>query len=315
MNQIFDICIATDWEYDREFIQLIEQISTINHGFKNYLVEPRNIEETIADFQAGKINFRFLLDRGSDTSHEFRNLHNLIRNRNIPVLDDLDRLIWASDKATMHLEFINCGLSTPYTIIIPPYNNEELIYLSVSDLAKLGRSFIIKPANTTGGGIGVVDGAETLNDILKARREFENDKYLLQEKILPLIKDERKFWFRGFFCCGLIQCSWWDNTTHLYNILTPQDVEMYYLEGLYDIVKKISHIVKLNFFSTEIVVDKNGRFIIIDYVNEMCDMRLKSSHFDGVPDEIVTKIADQIVNYAKISLADFSGVFTDEIKL
>ncbi len=312
MNQLFDICIATDWEYDREFIQIIDKISLEKYSYKTYIVEAHNLTETIVNFQNRLLDFKFFLDRGSDTSSDFRRLHQLVLERKIPVLDKLDRLFWASDKATMHLEFINRGLRTPYTIIIPPHKTDGMLYLSISDLAKLGRSFIIKPANTTGGGIGVVDGAETLNDILKVRTEFENDKYLLQEKIIPLIKDSLKFWFRGFYCCGLIQCSWWDNYTHVYEILTEQQIETYYLAGLFDIVKKIFQIVQLNFFSTEIVVDRDGNYVIIDYVNEMCDMRLKSSHYDGVPDEIVYKIANQIVDYIREIIADIPGWRADD---
>ena len=51
----------------------------------------------------------------------------------------------------MHLEFITNGLYVPYTIIISPYNKKKELELSLSELARLGRPFIIKPANTTGG--------------------------------------------------------------------------------------------------------------------------------------------------------------------
>ncbi len=73
------------------------------------------------------------------------------------------------------------GIETLYTIIISPYNHKREVELSLSELAQLGRPFIIKPANTTGGGIGVVTGAETLKDVLEARQHHKNDKYLLQE--------------------------------------------------------------------------------------------------------------------------------------
>ncbi len=299
MIQIFDFCVATDWEYDRDFINLIERLAHDKHGLTTYIVEPFNLEETITRIRSGDIKFNFFYDRGSDTSPNFLELHNLMLQNDVSILDSLERLKWASDKATMHLEFIANGLLTPYTIIIPPFNKKEKIYFSVDDLAKLGRPFIIKPANTTGGGIGVVDGAETLQDILKVRKEYDSDKYLLQEKVAPIEKDGRRFWFRGFFCCGFIDCSWWDNMTHIYETLTPDQVKFYNLDELFNFVEKISNIIKLNFFSTEIALNRGGKFIVIDYVNEICDMRMKSHHFDGVPDKIVHKIVNQIVDYVK----------------
>jgi len=87
----------------------------------------------------------------------------------------------------MHLEFITAGLNVPYSIIIPPHSEKEEIYISIDDLALLGRPFIIKPCNTTGGGIGVVTGAESLKEVLDERITNTEDKYILQEKFIPLI--------------------------------------------------------------------------------------------------------------------------------
>jgi hypothetical protein len=299
MEHTFDFCVATDWEYDKDFVNLIERIARETYGLTTYVVEPFNLDETINRFRNGEIRFNYFYDRGSDSSPDFLQLHELILQNNVPVLDSLERVKWASDKATMHLEFIANGLVTPYTIIIPPFNTTEKILLSVADLAKLGRPFIIKPANTTGGGIGVVEGAETLQDVLTARQVYDNDKYLLQEKVTPSEKDGKRFWFRGFFCCGSIACSWWDDATHIHEPLSPDQVKKHQLEPLFNIVEKISKVIQLNFFSTEIALSQDDKFIVIDYVNEICDMRLKSRHPDGVPDEIVQKIVNQIVNHVK----------------
>lgn len=299
MPQIYDFCIATDWEYDKDFLLLLQQKAHQEQGLTTYVVETFNLEETIQKVKNQELMFHFLYDRGSDTSLKFLELHQLLVDQGVPVLDPMDRLKWASDKATMHLEFISNGLDTPYTIIIPPFSTTENLFLSVADLAKLGRPFIIKPANTTGGGIGVVNGAETLQDVLQVRKEYGNDKYLLQEKVIPLEKDQRRFWFRGFYCCGLIECTWWNDVTHLYEPLQSDEVAAFQLTPLDTIVKKISEVIKLNFFSTEIALNLKTKFIIIDYVNEVCDMRLKSNHFDGVPDQIVHNIASQIARHVR----------------
>ncbi|MFZ5516222.1 MAG: ATP-grasp domain-containing protein [Candidatus Zhuqueibacterota bacterium] len=299
MTQCYDFCVATDWEYDKEFIHMIERAAHEKYNMTTFLVEAFNLQETIERVRKGEVQFHFFYDRGSDSSTEFLELHTLMLNHHVPVLDSWEQLKWASDKATMHLEFIAHGLVTPHTIIIPPFNKTKNVLLSIADLANLGRPFIIKPANTTGGGIGVVNGAETLHDVLIARQVYETDKYLLQEKVNPVEKDEKRFWFRVFYCCGYIECCWWDDSTHIYEVLSQESVRMYQLESLFHIVEQISRIIKLNFFSTEIAVDQYGKFIVIDYVNEICDMRLKSSHRDGVPEPVVNHIVNHIVDYVQ----------------
>jgi hypothetical protein len=46
-------------------------------------------------------------------------------------------------------------------------------------------------------------------------------------------------------------------------------------------------------------VNERQEIIVIDYVNDVCDMRLKSRHYDGVPDALVQRIAEQIIVCAR----------------
>jgi len=292
----FDICIATDWEYDDDFLKLVEK-NVKEYGLTTYTVYKYNLKDTVSKIQTGKLNFRFLFDRASDTEPTFVELQNLFLQKNIPVFESLEQMLWASDKATMHLEFIENGINTPFTIILPSFKNVEKMNLNIHDLAVLGRPFIIKPANTTGGGIGVVDGAETLEDVLSARLTHKNDKYLIQKKIIPVEKSNKRFWFRGYYACGLVQFSWWNDLTHLSEILTAEQIDYFELEEMFRIVDKIAAISKLNFFSTEIALTDLNEFIVVDYINESCDMRLKSKHYDGVPNLIVENTAKKIADF------------------
>lgn len=302
MNQL-DFCIATDFEYDVDFMNLLEDAAR-RHGLSTYIVWPYNLSETLRKLNKDEMAFNFFYDRASDSSPRFLKLHGLMLEKQVPMLDSMSALKRASDKATMHLEFIANGLMTPYTIIIPPYDTLENIYLSVADLAKLGRPFFIKPANTTGGGMGVVAGAETLQDVLLARQKFQADKYLIQEKVMPQERDGKRFWFRGFYVCGEVECTWWHDHTHVYEILSGDDIKAYKLQPLFRIIKKIAEISQLQFFSTEIALNDEDKFVIVDYVNEICDMRVKSRHYDGVPDEIVAKVASTIVTHVKKQIKD-----------
>ncbi|MBN1561552.1 hypothetical protein JW998_14975 [candidate division KSB1 bacterium] len=293
-----DLLIATDWEYDRDFVQLLLRKAHSMH-LSALVVRPRTLPQTISLIKSNELEIAALFDRASDTSTEFYELQKLLAKR-AHIIEPLAQMRWASDKATMHLEFIANGLHTPYTFIIESFDDNKHVWLSVDDLAFLGRPFIIKPANTTGGGVGVVDGAESLHDVLAARREFKSDKYLLQEKVKPLHIDDKRFWFRGFYSFGLVQCVWWDDTTHIYKELLPEEVLTYGLSQLFAITEKISTICKLNFFSTEICLTSSDTFIVVDYVNEACDMRLQSLHADGVPDTIVKNIVMSICSHVKM---------------
>jgi len=300
-KRIYDLAIVIDWEYDWDFVRLLEEAAR-KIKLTTYVIWPDNLKETYQKLLDGSLAFRYLFDRASDTSPEFHKIQTAIQSKGGQVLETLKSLEWASDKATMHLEFIARGLNTPYTIILPPYETQKNVYLSVEDLSKLGRTFIIKPANTTGGGIGVVHGAETLQDVLQARQNHRTDKYLLQKKVMPKEKDGYRFWFRGYYSCGLVQCAWWNDLIHKYRQLTREEIRNFRLRPLYKIVSKIAEVSKLHFFSSEIALDDAGKFIVVDYVNESCDMRLQSRAVDGVPDELVMKSATQIVRYIKKQL-------------
>ncbi len=302
----YDLALALDWEYDWDFLRLVEHKAK-ELGLSTFIVWKNNLGGTLELLEAGRIRIRFLIDRASDAAPEFCPLQRLVAAGGGEVLEPLERLRWASDKATMHLEFIAHGLHTPFTIILPPFHSSEEVRLSVADLAHLGRPFVIKPANTTGGGLGVVEGAETLQDVLEARQEHRHDKYLLQQKVIPLERNGRQFWFRGYYVCGLIQCAWWNDRTHLYQVLTPEEVSRYELSPLFEIVEKIAAICRLRFFSTEIALDRHGTFVVIDYVNELCDMRMQSRYADGVPDVLVDAIATRLASYVHEFLQERGG--------
>jgi hypothetical protein len=302
--QLYDIGLVWNWAYDQEFLHLI--VSAVRaKGLSALLIDHANLAETIDQVKDDRIQFRFILDRASDEDERFLPLAQLFTRRQsgsahrppLRIINPYDLVRRASDKATMHLEFLTHGLHVPFTLIISPYNHKREVELSLSELSQLGRPFIIKPANTTGGGVGVVLGAESLKDVIETRQHHKNDKYLLQEKVVPAYLAEQRAWFRVFYAFGRIIPCWWDDQTHIYQELTSEEEEGFGLQPLRSITATILEICGLEFFSTEIALKPGQSFIVVDYVNEMCDMRLKSLHVDGIPDPIVQQIA--------LSLAEF----------
>ena len=156
----FDLGIAYVWEFDEEFVSLIEKILQ-QSGLTTFRVTDKNVFEVTEKIKNRHLSFRTFLDRASDVEDDFLPLARILARRKVKIFNPYKKILHAIDKATMHLEFITAGLLVPYSIIIPPHSQANELFISVDDLEILGRLFIIKPCNTTGGGIGVVKGAES----------------------------------------------------------------------------------------------------------------------------------------------------------
>lgn len=287
--EIFDIAFAFVWEYDTDFFRHAEH-KLQQRGLTTFIIGDHNIEEITDRVKNRGLRFRFYLDRAWDVSEPYEILGRILEKKHTKIFNRYNKVTHAIDKASMHLEFISGGLDVPYSIILPPFAKNEEIFISLNDLAILGRPFIIKPCNTTGGGVGVVTGAETLIEVLRERKTNSDDKYIIQEKIYPQFLDGRRAWFRCFYAFGDPLVCWWDDQTHIYAELTPQEVEKFGLKRLFLITKQIAKISGLDFFSTEIALSSDNRFVVIDYVNDQCDLRAHPPHADGIPAPVVEKI-------------------------
>lgn len=295
MPDQYHLAIAWDWEFDRDFVEILER-RVHAERMRFYSISHHNLDETARALQKGTLQFSAFFDRASDTDERFHPLGRILRKPEVVQINPTDATRHAADKATMHLEFLSAGIEVPFTIIISPYNKKREVELSLSELAQLGRPFIIKPANTTGGGLGVILGAETLKDVIETRQHHKNDKYLLQEEIRPVDMGGTKAWFRVFHVFDTVIPCWWDPLTHKHSPVRGKDVARFGLEPLAEITRRIYQVCRLDFFSTEIAVTEERKYIVVDYVNETCDMRLQSRHPDGVPDTAVELICRKIAS-------------------
>lgn len=298
MGYFYDLGIAWEWEYDFDFVNLIFQ-KCEEKQLKVCNITPENLSEIFNAVKRGDISFLAYFDRASDVDESFADLNHLIESLGARVINRYDDMIRASDKATMHLELLNAGVSLPYTVILAPFEESPEVKIGEEILNKIKIPFIVKPASETGGGIGVKIGY-SIDDIIEARKEFPYDKYLVQEIIQPVYIDGRKAWFRVFYAFGKVLICWWDDEIKIYETLKVEEIERYELGEIEDVMKKIYGVCNLDFFSSEValtVKDGERRFISIDYVNEIPDMRLKSKAMDGVPDEVVEMIAGEFAEF------------------
>lgn len=291
-RMLADVALLWEWEHDEDFISMLDR--NCNHfGLNSYLIHPYNFAD-LATSGNDPFIARFFYDRASDTNPAFEPLVKYLFELYCIPLNDPERLQVSLDKATMHHHLIEHGLHVPYTIILSP--TRDWTKIKIGELIRLGEPFIIKPA-IGGGGVGVELNAKTLFDIVKAKEGKSKEKFLLQEKVLPVQFGAKRAWFRVYFVCGKVISCWWDDLTHVYFRVTAEDEKIYGLERLTDVMLRIAKITKLNFFSTEIAMVDRETFVVIDYVNDQCDMRLKSRHEDGVPDDVVDEITFELARY------------------
>ena len=288
----YDLCLPWYYEYDADFVQLIQDACEAQ-DVSLWLITPENVLESITALYKCETTFRTLLDRAQGDPR-FLPINRWAREKGVRRLNPDEVSDRVSDKATMHLELITGGVDTPYTIILSPFLEQPI--LREIDLSPLGSRFYIKPV-MGGGGEGVVE-LSSIEEIAKARLEFPEQKYLVQAHVEPVDLDGRPAWFRVFYAGGDVWLCWWHPSTHVYTMLSKGEEDQYGLSRLRDVTKRIASICGLDWFSTEIAVPSNGKFISVDYVNDQIDLRLQSAAVDGVPDQVIKELATRLVEMA-----------------
>jgi glutathione synthase/RimK-type ligase-like ATP-grasp enzyme len=290
----FDLCLTWCWKYDADFVRLLD-LAFQSFGLSLLQVTPDTMNNLQVAIEAGQITFGAFLDR-TEYEASFEPFYKWAREHDSYRMNPKEIADWAEDKAIMHFELINAGLSTPYTIILPSCNEQPS--LPVLDLSPLGDRFVIKPSYG-GGGQGVFVNATSFEQVMTRRTEYPHLKYLLQKTITPQKIQGRDAWYRVVFCDGQLYPCWWDPSTHIYNVVTAQDESRYGLFALRKITERIAALCKLSFFSTEIALGSENKWVVIDYVNDQIDMRLQSHAVDGVPDIVVEKISVDLARLVK----------------
>lgn len=288
-----DICLPWYWEYDIDFVQLVEKACK-EQGLTLWQVTPDNLLESVNALYKGEHTFHTLLDR-SQGEDRFLPINNWAKEHGKKRINPAELSLWSEDKATMHLELITAGVITPHTILLPPFLEQPI--LPELDLNPLGSQFVIKPSNE-GGGEGVVLGAFSLEQVLRARMQFPKQKYLLQATIIPRTIQGRPAWFRVFYAAGKTHPCWWHPFTHVYAEVTTAEEHRYGLAPLRHITQTIASLCRLDWFTTEIALTLED-FVAVDYVNDQIDTRIQSKAVDGAPDEIMQDVARQLVGLAK----------------
>jgi glutathione synthase/RimK-type ligase-like ATP-grasp enzyme len=299
----YDFALAWNSGSKENFVKWVRKECSLRE-LRFLLVTEKNVEKIIDDLEKEKLTIRFLLDNEADYDDKknlFARLCYAVKDSDGYVICDPDDARQASNKAVTHYDLIKAKIPVPYTIVVRNWEPDDFS-LSKEEVKQLGTPFIIKPASGFGQK-GVIKNANgSIAEIAQARHFNKGDDFLLQEKIEPLVIDDRQAWFRVYFLFGEIIPCWWNTDTGGYSHVTLREMYNFRLLPLARITSEIARVANMDFFSSEIAITGKGkdrRFVAIDYVNdqpELC-VRSEKGKFGPLP-EIVQHIAERIAETA-----------------
>ncbi len=236
-----------------------------------------------------------LWDRAGDVHREALRLSDWAEALGSRVINPARSARLIQDKANLHRLLLQHDLPVPQTRFLADHCSAEELRWAC------GKYLVLKPVRS-GGGEGVRIQEWNENSIWEAMRIRPGEIWLLQEYIEPALVAGRRAWFRVYYLFGEIRICWWDNRTHVYDFMPCREVDQLGFGELRSLVRRIGESFPLQLFSTEIVYREDGRPIIVDYINDPCDLRRRSRVPDGVPDELLNWVYDKIFATARLYL-------------
>ncbi|HNS71924.1 MAG TPA: hypothetical protein PKI81_00845 [bacterium] len=288
-----DLVILWEWEYDDDFVFYLAAAAR-RRSLATQIYAPAQLPAFLHTCSREDYAPRMVIDRASDVHSALRPALDALVKRGSKIINEPARVDWCRDKATMHLELVSSGINVPYGIIASRHDSAEATFSLAME--KLGLPFVIKPSEG-GGGEGVILDASSPGHITEALKKSPTGKVVLQKKVTPQLLQDRRAWFRVFYILDLITLCWWDDLTHLYGPCAEKEIPEENLAQMQQIVTHIARKTQIHFFSTEIAIDHDGSLQVIDFVNEICDMRMRSRHANGVPDALVMKIVNRLIDH------------------
>jgi hypothetical protein len=287
-----DVCVAWIAEQDAPFILRFDDACHAR-GLTVLHVTPASRDRRVAQLAAGEVVFGVLFDRASDEDDGFLPLVVWAGEHTAVNLNPYARARRAADKAATHGDLSVC-LNTPRTIVVPPF--AECPVLVDLDLRPLGPAITVKPAHG-GGGDGVVVLEAAVEPVQAARQQYPQDSYLLQTHVVPAQLGGRPAWFRIIYAAGRVYPFWWDPRTHAYSPVSVAEENGFGLRPLQEMTGRIAEICGLSLFSTEIARQDDGAFQVVDYVNDPLDLTPQSLAPNGVPDQVLGFIAEDLAGW------------------
>jgi hypothetical protein len=287
-------------ENDALFIDALRRECTAR-GLRFFIINELSVDRTVEDIRASRLKIHFYLDLASETEnldHVFTKFAYLLKDFGTRVVADPDQVRFSADKAITHFNLVSAGLPVPYTVVIRNWDPSRR--LTIEERERLGLPAVIKPAMGYGQrGVKIIEEKLSLREIAEARSFNPGDHFLLQEFVTPQTLDVTPAWFRVFYLFGELFPCWWNPKTGEYRQVTLRECERHRLFPMTRIASDIADIVRVEWFSCEIALDMRTRgFVIVDYMNDQCDVSSQSFRPAGLPDDMVLLLTRRIAEKA-----------------
>lgn len=299
----FDFALAWNSGSTEKFVKWTKKECSLRN-LKFLLITEKNVADVIDHLEKGELKIGFLLDNEADYDDKnnlFARLCYAVKDVNGYVVCDPDDARQAANKAITHYDLVRAKIPVPYTVVVRNWKPDDF-ELNKEERKQLGTPFVIKPASGFGQK-GVIKNANgSITEIAQARHFNRGDDFLLQERIEPLIIDDKQAWFRIYFLFGEIIPCWWNTETGKYIHVTLREMHNFRLLPLARIVSEIARKTSMDFFTSEIAITGKGKerkFVAIDYVNDQPELCVRSEKVgEGPVPEVVQHIAESVVEIA-----------------
>lgn len=290
-----DFVLALDYLSPNSRLLALMQRAMSSYGLSLLLVNEKNVQRAIADVQAGDLRPIVYLDMCSRPGDDFEVLLKAMAGAGVHAVAHPDHLAWTY-KAHSHPKLEQAGLPVPPTVIL--HNGDPDRALTTDELARLGERVVIKPSYGVAGLGAVIGAAPTLDEIRKAREYERTDDWLIQRMVSWRKLEHRDAYLRGYNVLGCRTLMWWDPRAG-YGILTWDDLREHDLLGAVGLVDQVAQTCGLEFFSTEIAItdSPDQRFVLIDYVNDQCDIDPSAAPGRSPPEQWVQWVCTRFAEF------------------
>jgi hypothetical protein len=243
-------------------------------GLSLQIVNNFNIDRIHRQITAGRLCPHVYLDLSSRPGDPYEQLLYAAAKAGSHTIRKPAHTRWVL-KSLSHPVLAAAGLPVPPSVILK--SDEPDRDLTPDEKRLLGHRVVIKPSFGEAAKGVLVNIHPTKDNIASARNYNRDFDWLIQKQITWMHLGHRPAYLRAYYCCGHRTLLWWckENGHEGYDLLTWSDLHRHDLLPAVEIIDRLADLTGMDFFSSEIAITQEtgpDRFVLIDYINDQCDM-------------------------------------------